>query len=123
MRVVLEVNRVKDYSVFLLPDPYRLVVDVYGTSDAAERAALATGPPPGPTTDAPAAKTEHPAKEIAAQTPSKVSERAAPKANTSVKTEAVEGIRERFARKVIRSAAPTIAKNSAKNSTKLAAKT
>ena len=36
VRVVLEVNRVKDYSVFLLPDPYRLVVDVYGTSAAAE---------------------------------------------------------------------------------------
>src|SRR6202043_798520 len=36
VRVVLEVNRVTDYSVFLLPDPYRLVVDVYGTSAAAE---------------------------------------------------------------------------------------
>ncbi len=44
VRVVLEVNRVKDYSVFLLPDPYRLVVDVYGTSAAAEQAALATAP-------------------------------------------------------------------------------
>jgi len=44
VRVVLEVNRAKDYSVFLLPDPYRLVVDVYGTSDAAERAALAYCP-------------------------------------------------------------------------------
>src|SRR5258706_1951339 len=32
VRVVLEVNHAKDYSVFLLPDPYRLVVDVYGTS-------------------------------------------------------------------------------------------
>jgi AMIN domain len=30
VRVVLEVNRVKDYSVFLLPDPYRLVVEVHG---------------------------------------------------------------------------------------------
>ncbi len=30
VRVVLEVDKVKDYSVFLLPDPYRMVVDVYG---------------------------------------------------------------------------------------------
>ena len=50
VRVVLEVNRVTDYSVFLLPDPYRLVVDVYGTSAAAEAAARDTAPPPGPTT-------------------------------------------------------------------------
>ncbi len=44
VRVVLEVNRVKDYSVFLLPDPYRLIVDVYGTSAAAEAAARNTAP-------------------------------------------------------------------------------
>lgn len=56
VRVVLEVNRVADYSVFLLPDPYRLVVDVYGTSAAAEAAARNTAPLPGPTTtDAPPA--------------------------------------------------------------------
>lgn len=30
VRVVLEVEKVKDYSVFLLPDPYRMVVDIYG---------------------------------------------------------------------------------------------
>ncbi len=70
VRVVLEVNRAKDYSVFLLPDPYRLVVDVYGTSDAAEKAALATAPAPGPTTDIPAAKPEKAAKEVAVQSAS-----------------------------------------------------
>ena len=60
-RVVLEVNRVSDYSVFLLPDPYRLVVDVYGTSAAAEAAARNTAPPPGPTTtDLLAAKSRSP---------------------------------------------------------------
>jgi N-acetylmuramoyl-L-alanine amidase len=70
VRVVLEVNRVTDYSVFLLPDPYRLVVDVYGTSAAAEAAARNTAPPPGPTTtDAPPViKPETPAKEIVAKT-------------------------------------------------------
>ena len=68
VRVVLEVNRVTDYSVFLLPDPYRLVVDVYGTSAAAEAAARNTAPAPGPTTtmDAPPAKPEKPTKEIVA---------------------------------------------------------
>lgn len=34
VRVVFEVNRVKDYSVFLLPDPYRLVVEVHGPAGA-----------------------------------------------------------------------------------------
>ena len=59
VRVVLEVNRVSDYSVFLLPDPYRLVVDVYGNSAAAEAAAHNTVPPPGPTTaDLPPATAE-----------------------------------------------------------------
>ena len=68
VRVVLDVNRVTDYSVFLLPDPYRLVVDVYGTSAAAEAAARNTAPPPGPTTtDSPPVKSEKPAKETVAK--------------------------------------------------------
>ena len=41
VRVVLEVDKVKDYSVFLLKDPYRLVVDVYGDTTTAK-----SGPPP-----------------------------------------------------------------------------
>lgn len=40
VRVVLDVDKVKDYSAFLLSNPYRLVVDVYGaptlTANAAE---------------------------------------------------------------------------------------
>ena len=80
VRVVLEVNRVTDYSVFLLPDPYRLVVDVYGTSAAAEAAARNTAPPPGPTTtDSPAAKSEKPAAETAAQASPIALEKAATK--------------------------------------------
>ena len=64
VRIVLEVNRVTDYSVFLLPDPYRLVVDVYGTSAAAEAAARNTAPPSGPlTTDLLPPKPEKPGKE------------------------------------------------------------
>lgn len=33
VRVVLEVGHIKDYSVFLLRDPYRMVVDVYAQPD------------------------------------------------------------------------------------------
>ncbi|MBI1750926.1 MAG: N-acetylmuramoyl-L-alanine amidase [Acidobacteria bacterium] len=38
VRVVLEVDKVKDYSVFLLPDPYRMVVDIYGEHLATTKA-------------------------------------------------------------------------------------
>jgi len=41
VRVVLEVEKVRDYSVFLLRDPYRLVVDVYGDTTTAKAAAPA----------------------------------------------------------------------------------
>ena len=82
VRVVLEVNRVTDYSVFLLPDPYRLVVDVYGTSAAAEAAARDTSPPPGPTTaDLPPAKAEKPNKEPVAKALPKTSEKGAAKSS------------------------------------------
>jgi N-acetylmuramoyl-L-alanine amidase len=88
-RVVLEVNRVSDYSVFLLPDPYRLVVDVYGTSAAAEEAARDTAPPPGPTTtDAPSVKPEKPAKEIAAKASPKAIEKTAVKPASTSSTDA-----------------------------------
>jgi N-acetylmuramoyl-L-alanine amidase len=76
VRVVLEVNQAKDYSVFLLPDPYRLVVDVYGSTSAAEQAARAAAPPPGPTTDIPPAKNETPAREALAKPAAKAAERA-----------------------------------------------
>ena len=38
VRMVLEVDKVKDYSVFLLPNPYRLVVDVHGAAPATAKA-------------------------------------------------------------------------------------
>jgi len=84
VRVVLEVNRVTDYSVFLLPDPYRLVVDVYGTSAAAEAAARDTAPPPGPTTtDLPPVKPEKPAKETVAKASPKAPEKSAAKSESA----------------------------------------
>jgi len=82
VRVVLEVNHAKDYSVFLLPDPYRLVVDLYGTTAAAEAAARATAPPPGPTTDLPPVNPDAQAKEAVAATPLKNS--ATPTASLTV---------------------------------------
>ena len=89
VRVVLEVNRVSDYSVFLLPNPYRLVVDVYGTSAAAEAAARDTAPPPGPTTtDAPPVKPEKPAKETVAKASPKPIEKAAAKSAPAPSTDA-----------------------------------
>lgn len=86
VRVVLEVNRVADYSVFLLPDPYRLVVDVYGTSAAAEAAARSTAPLPGPTTtDARVAKADESAKSGAAKSASAMASNSATKATQSPK--------------------------------------
>ncbi len=87
VRVVLEVNRVTDYSVFLLPDPYRLVVDVYGSSAAAEAAARNIVPPPGPptTTDASpstATKPEKPARETVAKAAPKSADKASAKTAT-----------------------------------------
>jgi N-acetylmuramoyl-L-alanine amidase len=44
VRVVLDVAKVKDYSVFELADPDRLVVDVYGPTDGTAVAATAAAP-------------------------------------------------------------------------------
>jgi N-acetylmuramoyl-L-alanine amidase len=90
VRVVLEVNRVTDYSVFLLPDPYRLVVDVYGTSAAAEAAARNTAPPPGPTTaDQVPLKAEKLPKETVAKTSPKAVENAPAKSAATPSTNAL----------------------------------
>jgi hypothetical protein len=74
-RVVLEVDHAKDYSVSLLPNPYRLVVDVYRTSAAAQEAARANAPSPGPAKDFPPANPLKPvvlsASEALAKTPEK----------------------------------------------------
>lgn len=82
VRVVLEVNRVSDYSVFLLPDPYRLVVDVYGTSSGAEEAARSTTPAAAPSDLAPA-QADNSSKEPAAKTLPKAQEASAAKPATT----------------------------------------
>jgi N-acetylmuramoyl-L-alanine amidase len=45
-RVVLDVNDVTEYSAFLLPNPYRLIIDIHGrTKSNATRTSLASLPP------------------------------------------------------------------------------
>jgi N-acetylmuramoyl-L-alanine amidase len=45
-RIVLEVAKIKDYSVFLLRDPYRMVVDVYAKSVKPSSVMTANNAPP-----------------------------------------------------------------------------
>ena len=75
-RVVLDVNQVKDYSVSLLPDPYRLVVDLYGASAVVKANAPNRVPPPAEPAPKYVAsvKTEKTAKRIAATPPAKSTE-------------------------------------------------
>jgi N-acetylmuramoyl-L-alanine amidase len=58
-RVVLDVNDVTEYSAFLLPNPYRLIIDIHGgkpVAAATETAALPDAPSSskGPASDVPA---------------------------------------------------------------------
>jgi len=46
VRVVLDVEKVKDYSAFLLQNPYRLVVDVYGEAEPQQVAKAEEKPEP-----------------------------------------------------------------------------
>ncbi len=89
VRVVLEVDKVKDYSVFLLPNPYRLVVDVYGDTPITAKSAPPPVAEPTKAAEAPA-KTDqteakrsekhvtHPAKSDSAPRESTRSERVKP---------------------------------------------
>ncbi len=59
VRIVLDVDKVKDYSVFLLPNPYRLVIDVYGEPATVAKSGAAPLPEPEKTPKAgPPEKTE-----------------------------------------------------------------
>jgi N-acetylmuramoyl-L-alanine amidase len=76
VRVVLEVNKVKDYSVFELANPDRLVVDVYGSEQEGRAPATITVVPTTPT--APTAKPAPELKTVAATKASKSPAKAAP---------------------------------------------
>jgi N-acetylmuramoyl-L-alanine amidase len=85
VRMVLEVDKVKDYSVFLLPNPYRLVVDVHGvglaTAKAEKSEPVKTAKVEKPTLKP--EKTEVPKVEVASAEPSK----SAPEPRKSTKRE------------------------------------
>ena len=46
-RVVLDVHHVTEYSAFLLPNPYRLIIDIHGASAGAGREEVAAAAPSG----------------------------------------------------------------------------
>ena len=48
-RVVLDVNDVTEYSAFLLPNPYRLIIDIHGKGQSTQ---IAANPEPSPQTNA-----------------------------------------------------------------------
>ena len=50
-RVVLEVADVSDYSAFLLPNPYRLIIDIHGRQGHAQTQVARSGTPVGPEND------------------------------------------------------------------------
>ncbi len=61
-RVVLDVEKIEDYSIFTLPNPFRLVVDIHGTATTAaakprqgdgSQAGAAEGPEPSRRTESP----------------------------------------------------------------------
>jgi N-acetylmuramoyl-L-alanine amidase len=56
-RIVLDVSDVSDYSAFLLPNPYRLIIDIHGRKPGAATAQqIAQAPTPGPLANAPRAQ-------------------------------------------------------------------
>jgi N-acetylmuramoyl-L-alanine amidase len=48
VRVVLDVNDVTEYSAFLLPNPYRLIIDIHGGAKSSAMAVPPTSPTPSP---------------------------------------------------------------------------
>ena len=59
-RVVLEVDDVAEYSAFLLPNPYRLIIDIHGREPHAQ-SQVAANPPSGVASDEYVAKATPPA--------------------------------------------------------------
>ena len=57
-RVVLEVDDVSDYSAFLLPNPYRLIIDIHGRKPSTATTMAKVNVPPIPTATEPAKATE-----------------------------------------------------------------
>jgi N-acetylmuramoyl-L-alanine amidase len=62
-RIVLDVSSVSDYSAFLLPNPWRLIIDIHGLKPGATPTTnLASLPPAGPARSASSSSTAPPAQ-------------------------------------------------------------
>jgi N-acetylmuramoyl-L-alanine amidase len=66
-RVVLDVNDVTEYSAFLLPNPYRLIIDIHGGKEAGIRDQGTTDDEPVPVAEAPAPRAAVTVKPTAAR--------------------------------------------------------
>ena len=83
-RVVLEVDDVAEYSAFLLPNPYRLIIDVHGKAAKSGTQVVANGPavePGAAATPKPDTRSVAPAKvETGVESPAKAEPKTAPTA-------------------------------------------
>ncbi len=66
-RVVLDVNDVTEYSAFLLPNPYRLIIDIHGGNPPAQVAANREAQPKTDETDVPSVAAVAPAPRTASE--------------------------------------------------------
>jgi N-acetylmuramoyl-L-alanine amidase len=84
VRIVLDVDSVKEYSAFLLPNPYRLVIDVHGkpenltTARNTSKTSTATAAEATDATGAPKSEPDEGANELADKPPNGTGETAAP---------------------------------------------
>lgn len=108
-RVVLEVDEVAEYSVFLLPNPYRLIIDIHGKQDQKTVMAKAAEPLTPPSVPPPAAKEEAKPKPPAETTKADAPKADAPKPDaTKELTEAGAATNaELISRKVKATSEPT----------------
>ncbi len=66
-RVVLDVNDVTEYSAFLLPNPYRLIIDIHGGPATANKGRMTANAPMPPDMDVPAPRVATTVKPTAAR--------------------------------------------------------
>ncbi len=59
-RIVLDVSSVSDYSAFLLPNPWRLIIDIHGLKPGASQTTNLASTPPSGSASCPNPRTLHP---------------------------------------------------------------
>ncbi len=73
-RVVLDVQPVAEYSAFLLPNPYRLIIDIHGKQPGAPAGTIPAGQGPIPASERVAAVSQTGSGAVAAQTSRRMNE-------------------------------------------------